>query len=111
MCFTGPPGMGNTTVALRVAELLYRPGYLERGHLVHALRDDLVAEYIGQTAPKTKRVLDRAMGGVLFIDEAYSLCQAGDSRDYGREVVDILLQGGHRAADDGAVELLPLGGS
>jgi probable Rubsico expression protein CbbX len=92
MCFTGPPGTGKTTVALRMAELLYRLGYLERGHLVHAMRDDLVAEYIGQTAPKTKRVLDRAMGGVLFIDEAYSLYQAGDSKDYGREVVDILLQ-------------------
>jgi probable Rubsico expression protein CbbX len=92
MCFTGPPGTGKTTVALRMADLLHRLGYLEKGHLVHAMRDDLVAEYIGQTAPKTKRVLDRAMGGVLFIDEAYYLYRAGDSKDYGQEVVDILLQ-------------------
>jgi probable Rubsico expression protein CbbX len=92
MCFTGPPGTGKTTVALRMAELLHRLGYLEKGHLVHAMRDDLVAEYIGQTAPKTKRVLDAAMGGVLFIDEAYYLYRAADSKDYGQEVVDILLQ-------------------
>ncbi len=92
MCFTGPPGTGKTTVALRMAELLHRLGYLEQGHLVHAMRDDLVAEYIGQTAPKTKRVLDRAMGGVLFIDEAYYLFRPGDSKDYGQEVIDILLQ-------------------
>jgi hypothetical protein len=73
MCFTGPPGTGKTTVALRMADLLHRLGHLEEGQLVHAMRDDLVGEYIGQTAPKTKRVLDRAMGGVLFIDEAYYL--------------------------------------
>jgi probable Rubsico expression protein CbbX len=89
---TGPPGTGKTTVALRMAELLHRLGYLEKGHLVQAMRDDLVAEYIGQTAPKTKRVLDRAMGGVLFIDEAYYLYRPGDSKDHGQEVVDILLQ-------------------
>ena len=92
MCFTGPPGTGKTTVALRMAELLHRLGYIEKGHLVHAMRDDLVAEYIGQTAPKTKRVLDRAMGGVLFIDEAYYLYRQADSKDYGQEVIDILLQ-------------------
>src|SRR6266496_376843 len=92
MCFTGPPGTGKPTVALRMADLLYRLGYLEQGQLVHAMRDDLVAEYIGQTAPKTKRVLDRAMGGVLFIDEAYYLYRGEDSKDYGQEVVDILLQ-------------------
>jgi probable Rubsico expression protein CbbX len=92
MCFTGDPGTGKTTVALKMADLLYRLGYLEKGHLVHAMRDDLVGEFIGQTAPKTKRILDRAMGGVLFIDEAYYLYRADDSRDYGQECIDILLQ-------------------
>ncbi len=75
-----------------MAELLHRLGYLEKGHLVHAMRDDLVGEYIGHTAPKTKRVLERAMGGVLFIDEAYYLYRADDSKDYGQECIDILLQ-------------------
>src|SRR6516164_1782036 len=92
MCFTGPPGTGKTTVALRMADLLHRLGYLEQGQLVHAMRDDLVGEYVGQTAPKTKRILDRAMGGVLFIDEAYYLYRTGDSLDYGQEAIDILLQ-------------------
>jgi probable Rubsico expression protein CbbX len=75
-----------------MAELLHRLGYLESGHLVHAMRDDLVGQYIGQTAPKTKRVLDQAMGGVLFIDEAYYLYRAADSKDYGQEAIDIMLQ-------------------
>jgi probable Rubsico expression protein CbbX len=92
MCFTGAPGTGKTTVALKLADLLRRLGYLEKGHLVHAMRDDLVGEYIGHTAPKTKAVLERAMGGVLFIDEAYSLYRAEDSKDYGQECIDILLQ-------------------
>jgi probable Rubsico expression protein CbbX len=92
MCFTGPPGTGKTTVALKMAELLHQLGYLERGEVVHAMRDDLVGEYIGHTAPKTKQVLDRAMGGVLFIDEAYTLFRATDSKDYGQECIDILLQ-------------------
>jgi probable Rubsico expression protein CbbX len=92
MCFTGAPGTGKTTVALMMADLLRRLGYLEKGHLVHAMRDDLVGEYIGQTAPKTKAVLDRAMGGVLFIDEAYTLYRAQDSKDYGQECIDILMQ-------------------
>ena len=92
MCFTGAPGTGKTTVALQMAGLLRRLGYLETGQLVHAMRDDLVGEYIGHTAPKTKRVLDRAMGGVLFIDEAYYLYRAADSKDYGQECIDILLQ-------------------
>ncbi len=92
MCFTGAPGTGKTTVALMMADLLHRLGYLEKGHLVHAMRDDLVGEYIGHTAPKTKQVLDRAMGGVLFIDEAYTLYRAEDSKDYGQECVDILMQ-------------------
>ncbi len=92
MCFTGSPGTGKTTVALMMADLLLRLGYLDKGHLVHAMRDDLVGEYIGQTAPKTKAVLDRAMGGVLFIDEAYTLYRAQDSKDYGQECIDILMQ-------------------
>jgi probable Rubsico expression protein CbbX len=92
MCFTGAPGTGKTTVALMMADLLRRLGYLQKGHLVHAMRDDLVGEYIGHTAPKTKQVLERAMGGVLFIDEAYSLYRAQDSKDYGQECIDILMQ-------------------
>ena len=92
MCFTGAPGTGKTTVALMMADLIHRLGYLEKGQVVHAMRDDLVGEYIGQTAPRTKHVLDRAMGGVLFIDEAYTLYRAADSRDYGQECIDILMQ-------------------
>ena len=91
-CFTGAPGTGKTTEALQMADLPRRLGYLENGHLVHAMRDDLVGEYIGDTAPKTKRVLERAMGGVLFIDEAYYLYRSTDSKDYGQECIDILLQ-------------------
>jgi probable Rubsico expression protein CbbX len=92
MCFTGAPGTGKTTVALMMADLLHRLGYLEKGHLVHAMRDDLVGQYIGHTAPKTREVLKRAMGGVLFIDEAYTLYRAEDSKDYGQECTDILMQ-------------------
>ena len=92
MCFTGDPGTGKTTVALQMAALLHRLGYLEKGHLVHVMRDDLIGEYIGHTAPKTKRILEKAMGGVLFIDEAYYLYRPGDSKDYGQECIDILLQ-------------------
>jgi probable Rubsico expression protein CbbX len=92
MCFTGAPGTGKTTVAMMMADLLHRVGYLESGHVVPAMRDDLVGEYIGQTAPRTKRVLADAMGGVLFIDEAYSLYRDDDPRDYGQECLDILLQ-------------------
>ena len=92
MCFTGDPGTGKTTVALQMAELLHRLGYLESAKIVHAMRDDLVGEYIGQTAPRTKWVLERAMGGVLFIDEAYALYRPADPKDYGQECIDILLQ-------------------
>jgi probable Rubsico expression protein CbbX len=92
MCFTGPPGTGKTTVALRMADLLHRLGYLEQGQLVHAMRDDLVGQFIGHTAPRTKRTIDRAKGGVLFIDEAYYLYRGVDSQDYGQEAIDILLQ-------------------
>jgi probable Rubsico expression protein CbbX len=92
MCFTGAPGTGKTTVALRIAELLKGFGYLEKGHLVTVTRDELVGQYIGHTAPKTKEVLKRAMGGVLFIDEAYYLHRAENERDYGQEAIEILLQ-------------------
>jgi probable Rubsico expression protein CbbX len=92
MCFTGAPGTGKTTVALRMAGLLHRVGYLDRGHLVAVTRDDLVGQYVGHTAPKTKEVLKRAMGGVLFIDEAYYLYRADNERDYGQEAIEILLQ-------------------
>ncbi|MGH3190806.1 MAG: CbbX protein [Streptosporangiaceae bacterium] len=92
MCFTGSPGTGKTTVAVRMAEMLKGLGYLRRGHLVSATRDDLVGEYVGHTAPKTKAVLSRAMGGVLLIDEAYYLYRADNERDYGQEAIEILLQ-------------------
>ncbi len=92
MCFTGDPGTGKTTVALRMAGLLKRLGYLDRGHLVSVTREDLVGQYVGHTAPKTKEVLKRAMGGVLFIDEAYYLYRTENERDYGQESIEILLQ-------------------
>lgn len=92
MAFTGNPGTGKTTVAMRMATILNRLGYIRRDHLVVASRDDLVGQYIGHTAPKTKEVLKRAMGGVLFIDEAYSLYRAENERDYGQETIEILLQ-------------------
>jgi probable Rubsico expression protein CbbX len=92
MCFTGAPGTGKTTVGLLMADLLHQLGYLEQGHLVHAMRNDLVGEYIGQTAPKTRRVIDRAMGGVLFIDEASALYQPDNNKDFGLEAIEILLQ-------------------
>ncbi len=92
MCFTGAPGTGKTTVGLLMAGLLHQLGYLEQGQLVHAMRDDLVGEYVGQTAPKTRRVIDRAMGGVLFIDEASALYQPDNSKDFGQEAIEILLQ-------------------
>jgi probable Rubsico expression protein CbbX len=92
MCFTGSPGTGKTTMAMRMGELLHELGYLRRGQLVTATRDDLVGQYVGHTAPKTKEVLKRAMGGVLLIDEAYYLYRPENERDYGQEAIEILLQ-------------------
>lgn len=100
MSFTGSPGTGKTTVALRMAELLRGLGYLRKGHLITASREDMVGEYIGHTAPKTKQVLAKAMGGVLFIDEAYSLHRGENERDYGQEAVEILLQHMENHRDD-----------
>jgi probable Rubsico expression protein CbbX len=92
MSFTGSPGTGKTTVGLKMSDILYQLGYIEKGHLLTVTRDDLVGQYIGHTAPKTKEVLKKAMGGVLFIDEAYYLYKPDNERDYGSEAIEILLQ-------------------
>ncbi len=100
MSFTGNPGTGKTTVALRMAEILHRLGYVRKGHLVAVTRDDLVGQYIGHTAPKTKEILKKAMGVVLFIDEAYYLYRPENERDYGQEAIEILLQVMENQLDD-----------
>ncbi len=100
MCFSGNPGTGKTTVAMRMAQILHRLGYVREGHLVAVTRDDLVGQYIGHTAPKTKEVIKKAMGGVLFIDEAYYLYKPENERDYGQESIEILLQVMENNRDD-----------
>ena len=92
MSFTGSPGTGKTAVGLKMSDILYQLGYIKKGHLLTVTRDDLVGQYIGHTAPKTKEVLKKAMGGVLFIDEAYYLYKPDNERDYGSEAIEILLQ-------------------
>jgi len=100
MSFTGSPGTGKTAVGLKMADILYQLGYVQKGHLLTVTRDDLVGQYIGHTAPKTKEVLKRAMGGVLFIDEAYYLYKPDNERDYGSEAIEILLQVMENQRDD-----------
>ena len=100
MSFTGNPGTGKTTVAMRMASILHRLGYVRKGHLIAVTRDDLVGQYIGHTAPKTKEILKKAMGGVLFIDEAYYLYRPENERDYGQEAIEILLQVMENSRDD-----------
>ena len=100
MSFTGNPGTGKTTVALRMADILHRLGYIRSNHVIAVTRDDLVGQYIGHTAPKTKEVLKKAMGGVLFIDEAYYLYRPENERDYGQESIEILLQVMENQRDD-----------
>ncbi|MDQ6898422.1 MAG: AAA family ATPase [Candidatus Dormibacteraeota bacterium] len=92
MCFTGNPGTGKTTVAMRIGDVLHRLGYVRKGHVVVVTREDLVGQYVGHTAPKTREALKRAMGGVLFIDEAYTIYRLDNERDYGQEAVELLLQ-------------------
>jgi len=105
MCFTGNPGTGKTTVALRMAAVLKQLGYVRKGHLVAVTRDDLVGQFIGHTAPKTREIVKKAMGGVLFIDEAYYLYKPENERDYGQESIEILLQAMENQRDDFVVIL------
>jgi probable Rubsico expression protein CbbX len=109
MSFTGNPGTGKTTVALRIADILHRLGYVRRGQVVSVTRDELVGQYIGHTAPKTKEILKKAMGGVLFIDEAYYLYRPDNERDYGQEAIEILLQVMESQRDDLVVILAGYG--
>jgi probable Rubsico expression protein CbbX len=105
MCFTGAPGTGKTTVAVRMGQILAKMGYSRRGHVVLATRDDLVGQYVGHTAPKTKEMIKKAMGGVLLVDEAYYLYNAANDRDYGQESIEILLNVMENQSEDLVVAL------
>ena len=105
MCFTGAPGTGKTTVAVRMGQILAKMGYSRRGHVVLATRDDLVGQYVGHTAPKTKEMIKKAMGGLLLVDEAYYLYNAANDRDYGQESIEILLNIMENQQDDLVVAL------
>ncbi|CAB9509651.1 cbbX homolog, chloroplastic [Seminavis robusta] len=105
MCFTGAPGTGKTTVAVRMGQILAKMGYSRRGHVVLATRDDLVGQYVGHTAPKTKEMIKKAMGGVLLVDEAYYLYNAANDRDYGQESIEILLNVMENNQDDLVIAL------
>ena len=109
MSFTGNPGTGKTTVALRMAGILKALGFVRQGQLISVTRDDLVGQYIGHTAPKTKEILKKAIGGVLFIDEAYYLYRPDNERDYGQEAIEILLQVMENQRDDLVVILAGYG--
>ena len=106
MSFTGSPGTGKTTVALKMADILYKLKYIRKGHLLTVTRDDLVGQYIGHTAPKTKEVLKKVMGVVLFIDEAYYLYKPDNEGDYESEAIEILLQVMENQSDDLVLILL-----
>jgi len=100
MSFTGAPGTGKTTVAVRMGQILAKMGYARSGHVVIATRDDLVGQYVGHTAPKTKEMIKKAFGGVLLVDEAYYLYNAANDRDYGQESIEILLNVMENNKDD-----------
>mmetsp|Transcript_23200 Transcript_23200/g.64306 ORF Transcript_23200/g.64306 Transcript_23200/m.64306 type:complete len:411 (+) Transcript_23200:205-1437(+) len=105
MCFTGAPGTGKTTVAVRMGQILAKMGYSRQGHVVLATRDDLVGQYVGHTAPKTKEMIKKSMGGLLLVDEAYYLFNAANDRDYGQESIEILLNVMENQQDDLVVAL------
>jgi probable Rubsico expression protein CbbX len=100
MSFTGRPGTGKTSVAAKIALVLRNLGYLSKGHITNVTREDLVGQYVGHTAPKTKEQLQKAQGGILFIDEAHHLYKPDNERDYGAEAIELLLQVMENQRDD-----------
>jgi probable Rubsico expression protein CbbX len=100
MSFTGRPGTGKTSVAAKIAIVLRNLGYLTKGHITNVTREDLVGQYVGHTAPKTREQLQKAEGGILFIDEAHHLYKPDNERDYGAEAIELLLQVMENQRDD-----------